>query len=809
MKPETIELNAAFCAPEKTGELRVKFSPLYSGGECDVDGFDGPAVADIETLELDSDPPALVDHEPDWIAGRLENIEIKKDEEGRSYIDCEAVIGGTPYAKAVQAYFSGGPVALKPSIGIKRIRDYNIEYYGPGETVQVNGRTFRGPVNIIRHGHLSEGSFVTQAGDPEARAFLAKLKHNGGTTTMTFEEFLAGKGIEPGAFEAMSDEEKEALRAEFAGAGGEAAEAGLEDGEGGGEAGDGAGEAENAVAEAAAEAAADEITKAVEGGEITAEEGDKIFDEIVGEVEKELEAECGGDEDKEMKASARRIAEGKVKGRVFRARIKAKNHKAVDEHRRQSAIKTFCASFGRKGAEIAGRAIAEGWSYGKTEKVMKASMKSETKLGGLHRNIPAGGGNSNGSPRPQDVMTAAFGMTCKLKPEFIQKHFGFSDNVMNAAMARENRNVTLRRLLVDSVNSFQSNYANAGTNLMEIMPALRQFCRQRKERELTTRNFNASLGFSTISATDVLHAIISAYLADQPTAAAPFYKTITKEVSFSDFNSVDAYLPTLIGQLSKISETGQIEHVGYTTQKISAKTEPLGATFAIPEMVLINDQLNVFVELLQQFRDLPEKCVEHDVAEYFWRMVDGDINAADGSAFFSTSRGNIITGAGTALSEAGLNAATEALDSQADENGAPLSGDGAFIVTSSALFATAQRLYASENINVIDTIGEKNVYAGVYKPYKWAYLNSGLARAKKDDGSTNSDLQTYKATQWYLFRDPQRRPIMTVNKLVGYESPQIKQFDSDPSTWGTVYQLIYPYSISAAWTDGALVCRGA
>ena len=34
-------------------------------------------------------------------------------------------------------------------------------------------------------------------------------------------------------------------------------------------------------------------------------------------IEKELEAECGGDEDKEMKASARRIAEGKVKGRVF------------------------------------------------------------------------------------------------------------------------------------------------------------------------------------------------------------------------------------------------------------------------------------------------------------------------------------------------------------------------------------------------------------------------------------------------------------------------------------------------------------
>ena len=808
MKTETIVFNAAFCAPEATGEIRVKFAPLYSGGECDVDGFDGPAVADLETLELDSDPPALIDHEPDWIAGRLENVEIKKDEAGRLYVDCDAVVGGTAYAKAIQDYFQGGPVPLKPSIGIRRIRDYNVEQVEPGKTVRVNGRTFRGPISIIRHGHLAEGSFVTQAGDPEARAFLARLKHTGGKQTMTFEEFLTGKGIEPGAFEALSDEEKEALRAEFNGAGGEASAA-LEEGEGeGGEGGD-AGAVEDAAADAAAEAAADEIAEAVAAEEITPEEGDEIYEEVVGEIEKELEAECGEEDDKELKASARRIAKGKVKGRVFRARIKSKKNKAVSEQRRQSAIKTFCAAYGRKGGEVAGRAIANGWTYEKTEKYMKASFARENKLGGMKRTVPGGGNSTNGRPRAQDVMTAAFAMTCKLKPEYVQKHFGFSDQVMNAAMERGNRNVTLRRLLVDSVNSFQANYANAGTNMMEVMPALRSFCRQRKERELTDRSFNASLGFSTISATDVLHAIISAYLADQPAAAAPFYKTITKEVSFADFNSVDAYLPTLIGQLSKISETGQIEHVGYSTKKISAKTEPLGATFAIPEMVLINDQLNVFVELLQQFRDLPEKCVEHDVAEFFWKMVDGDINAADGNAFFSTDRGNVITGAGTALSEAGLNAATEALDSQTDENGAPLSGEGAFIVTSSALFATAQRLYASENINVIDTVGEKNVYAGVYKPYKWTYLNAALARNMKDDGLTNSDLQTYKASQWYLFRDPQTRPIMTVNKLVGYESPQIKQFDSDPSTWGTVYQLIYPYSISAAWTDGALVVRGA
>ena len=237
MTAEKIILNASFPIPEKTGTARVKFAPLYSGGECDIDGFDHPTIADLETLEIDTDPPALIDHNPDWVAGKLENIAVEKDENGELSVTCDAVIGGSQYSRAVLDYFGQGPVNLKPSIGIRRIRDYNVEYIGPGETARVNGRTFRGPVNIVRHGHLAEGSFVTMAGDPEAKAFLAKIRRTE-ETRMTFEEFLEGKGITPEAFDALSDEEKEALTAEFNGAGGEAG-AGLGDGDGGDGGGDG------------------------------------------------------------------------------------------------------------------------------------------------------------------------------------------------------------------------------------------------------------------------------------------------------------------------------------------------------------------------------------------------------------------------------------------------------------------------------------------------------------------------------------------------------------------------------------------
>lgn len=796
---------ASFAPPVPTERKTFRWVPLYSGGECDIDGFDLPAIADLETLEIDNNPPALLEHNPDWICGRLENVRIERDESGALSVACEAVVGGTEFAQAVIDYYRDGPVNLKPSIGIQRIRPYNIEKVPPGEEARVNGQTFRGPVYVIRHGHLVEGSFVSLAGDPRALSLQASLKRNTGGNKMTFEEFLNSKEITQEMFDAMPAEEQDALKQEFDGLAG-SAQADLGDDDAPADPDPGGGGADELIKEAVEEVIAEEIET------MTPEEAAETFLEVCAETADGLGAADGEEDEEKFKARAKKFAARLLKKKLFRAALKKRVQKssvsALNESRRQNAIKAFCAGYGRKGGEVAGRAIAGGWSLDKTEKVMRASFASEKKNGSLTRNIPAGR-DASGAPLRQNVLTAAFSMVCGLKPEYVAKHFRYDDATMNAAMERENRRVSFKRLFHESANSFRAGYANVDTSMMDILPMVRSFCRRRAEERQLGRPFNAAMGYSTVSATDILHAVVEAYLLDNLEAAPTFYRQITKEVTFTDFNAVDSYLPTLIGQLSKISETGQIEHVSYTTEKISAKTEPLGATFAIPEMVIINDQLSAFVSLLEQLRDLPEKCVEHDVAKLFWRMVDGDVNAADGSAFFSTSRGNILTGAGSGLKEEGLAAALKALDELTDANGSPLSSEGAFIVTGSGLYPTAQRLYVSENLNVVDTVGDKNVFQGQFKPYKWVYLNDGLVRAKKDNGSTASDLQTYKATQWFMFRDPARRPIMTVNKLAGYESPQIKQFDADPSTWGTVYQLIYPYSVSPMWTDGALVMRGA
>ena len=188
----------------------------------------------------------------------------------------------------------------------------------------------------------------------------------------------------------------------------------------------------------------------------------------------------------------------------------------------------------------------------------------------------------------------------------------------------------------------------------------------------------------------------------------------------------------------------------------------------------------------------------------FCRILDGDAKDGYGNPIVSAARGNYITNA--SLDENGLNDALVALNSYSTANGVPLSVDNAIMLTGSKLGATAMKLYAQEYVDFANGTVTPNIYRGRFRPLVWPYLDKAHARAVTDTGTT-SLLQGEKT--WALIRDPATRPVVCVNKLVGYESPQIRQFDYDPAVWGITYQLIYPYSVSAQYADGIVALTNA
>lgn len=285
------------------------------------------------------------------------------------------------------------------------------------------------------------------------------------------------------------------------------------------------------------------------------------------------------------------------------------------------------------------------------------------------------------------------------------------------------------------------------------------------------------MGFSTVVATDAIYDTLKISLLDQPAVAEHVYPQVAEQNVVSDFNEEKGYDGAIIGRLREISATGQIEHVSYEEGVVKYGTELQAATFTIPEKMFWQDSIGFFSDLIKQFQALPEKSIEHDVAEMYWKILNDEIYAQDGKPFFSEERGNLIFGNDSILSGAGLAYSEMAMDDFKGRNGEPLSSVGAFLLTNSAQSSVARRLYASEEIQIDDTVGTKNIYQGLYPPVKWQYLNRNFAP------TDNAFFQNYGSSFWLHMRSPSVRPLVAVTRLANFQSPIFEQKEADPSTY--------------------------
>ena len=773
------------------------FSPLYSGGPLYVDGWSDPAYVDLATLKIDPAPKALVEHDWEMVVGKLTNIEIRNDG-GLLSLHCDAVVGGSDLAKKVVDALAVADWVS--SVGVYRLNDDAVEFIKKGEKATVNGREVVGPASIARGGYLCEGSFVLCGGDAEARAVLASFKNgknvlsivHTGEETMSFEEWLVEQGIDAAT---LSEEQLAEKRAEF--------ESLTAD-----EAGTATAELEEIVVDAL-ETVVEELPQ--EEAEAVSDATAEIVEEIVEEVKDEFASEPVTAALKLSKLATQKI-KARLRDQKGKSDARLTAAARLSENRRVEAIRELCREYGKTGSKICATAIAEGWTAQRARKVVEATLDRKKFVAGL-RNPGAGSlaQFSGDGPRPRDVLVASLAMTCGMKPERVKATCGFDERVINAALEKKNRNATLRTVVAASNNSIQPGSFGVNTPMLEAYRACKKNC-----ESLTAAvklppqlgGLSVQAAFSTINAIDVFSAVLQAFLEPYGATAEPQWQTIAKTNTLADLNQVKSYSPTLMGRLTEISATGKIEHVGFKTAEFEQQAKANGATFVLPYMMIVNDQIDAFADLLQQFSELPNLCVEHDLAELVWRAVDGDLNAGDGNAFISTARGNLyLTGTSSTVGAETVTAMKAMLDGMTNDAGIPLAPGGEILLVPTEHGTGAMQMYVSEHVatNVVNG-GDRNVFQGMFKPVVWQWLNPSVARAKKDDGSTASRFNTDGAfTPFMLLRDPQRRPAFCVNKVVGYESPVLDQFES-PDEWGIAYRMIYPFSVSAKYTDGLVVC---
>ena len=149
-------------AAEGGSKLRRFRMEAYNGGPMSFYWSDYPVVVDIAGLTgMDRSRPILKDHSEALIIGHSERITAGNT------ITIEGVVSGAGRVaqEVVEAADNGFPWQASIGVNIRRIEEIRAN-----ESVTVNGRSFNGPLLVVRVGDFKETSFVALGADDSTSA---------------------------------------------------------------------------------------------------------------------------------------------------------------------------------------------------------------------------------------------------------------------------------------------------------------------------------------------------------------------------------------------------------------------------------------------------------------------------------------------------------------------------------------------------------------------------------------------------------------------------------------------------------------
>ncbi len=138
----------------------------YTGGVMRIAGFPHPVVVDLEGLAVDrQDIPVRLDHNPRQGVGHTQRVVIENGQ-----VIAEGLVSrDTSWARDVaKSGVNGFP--WQASIGAAVV---DAEFIPNGQQATVNGRTFDGPLHVVRSAILKEISFVDSGADTATSARIA------------------------------------------------------------------------------------------------------------------------------------------------------------------------------------------------------------------------------------------------------------------------------------------------------------------------------------------------------------------------------------------------------------------------------------------------------------------------------------------------------------------------------------------------------------------------------------------------------------------------------------------------------------
>lgn len=254
--------------------------------------------------------------------------------------------------------------------------------------------------------------------------------------------------------------------------------------------------------------------------------------------------------------------------------------------------------------------------------------------------------------------------------------------------------------------------------------------------------------------------------------------TLARRKTATDFRSFSELRLGTDMRLDPLNETGEFKRGNFVESKESMRIGSFGKTFALSFNAIANDDLGAFSQVSA---DLAQAAA-NTVNDLVINLILANPRLSDGTAVFAAGRGNLATGAGSALSETSLRTAVIAMKKRTGIAGERIMVRPTELVVSPDREFDARKLLATI---APQTTTDVNVFAGAFN----------LHVEPRFDGNA-----------WYLI-DPSLGDLVDAY-LSGYEGPQV-QTREGWDTLGTEWRVHLHYGTAFMGWRGWYRAAGA
>ena len=319
-----------------------------------------------------------------------------------------------------------------------------------------------------------------------------------------------------------------------------------------------------------------------------------------------------------------------------------------------------------------------------------------------------------------------------------------------------------------TMQAAHSNYRNLGLKETLILAARANGYNGRESvnlsnlREVLTHAFSAPIhasSFSSVSLSGILSnvankSLLSGFMEEDQT-----WREFAEVVPVSDFKTSTRYRMLDDMEYEQLGPNGEIAHAKVGEESYTHSADTYAKMFAITRTMIINDDLGA----LDDIRTRLGRGAARKFRRLFW------LTFMNNGSFFTSARGNYISGAGSNLLVDGV-----ALESAITKYRKMKSGDKKQVGTGGSSIGAptklllppekefvGNKLYTGANLS---TTQDDNIHQGKYVPHVVNELS-------------DSDYTNYSTVKWYLFGGV-LKPVV-VSFLNGQQNPTVESADAD------------------------------